>query len=61
MELFLQLASIIISTKKAGDIAVRLGQPSVLGSEVTQRSPKGHPKVTQRSPKGHPKVTQRSP
>lgn len=30
MELFLQLAIIIISTKIAGDVAVRLGQPSVL-------------------------------
>ncbi|WP_127586387.1 cation:proton antiporter [Paenibacillus koleovorans] len=31
MELLLQLAVIIFSTKLAGDIAVRLGQPSVLG------------------------------
>ncbi|MXQ54660.1 cation:proton antiporter [Shimazuella alba] len=34
MELFLQLATIIISTKIAGDIAVRLGQPSVLGKLI---------------------------
>jgi monovalent cation:proton antiporter-2 (CPA2) family protein len=34
MELFLQLAIIIISTKIAGDIAVRLGQPSVLGKLI---------------------------
>jgi len=31
LELLLQLGLIIISTKIAGDIAVRLGQPSVLG------------------------------
>ncbi|WP_163859546.1 cation:proton antiporter [Paenibacillus elgii] len=34
MEFFLQLASIIISIKIAGDIAVRLGQPSVLGKLI---------------------------
>lgn len=34
MELFLQLAIIISSTKLAGDVAVRLGQPSVLGKLV---------------------------
>ncbi|MEK4010191.1 cation:proton antiporter [Peribacillus sp. FSL M8-0224] len=34
MELFLQLAIIIISTKLAGDVAVRLGQPSVLGKLI---------------------------
>jgi len=34
MELFLQLAIIIIATKVAGDISVRLGQPSVLGKLI---------------------------
>ena len=34
MELFLQLAIIIIATKLCGDIAVRLGQPSVLGKLI---------------------------
>lgn len=34
MELFLQLLIIILSTKLAGDAAVRLGQPSVLGKLI---------------------------
>ncbi|MBP3040300.1 cation:proton antiporter [Bacillaceae bacterium Marseille-Q3522] len=34
MELFIQLAIIIICTKFAGDISVRLGQPSVLGKLI---------------------------
>lgn len=34
MELFLQLAVIILCTKLAGDLAVRLGQPSVLGKLI---------------------------
>lgn len=34
MELFLQLAIIIISTKIAGDLAAKLGQPSVFGKLI---------------------------
>ncbi|MGC5326259.1 cation:proton antiporter [Brevibacillus sp. SYSU BS000544] len=34
MEFFLQLLIIILSTKIAGDVAVRLGQPSVLGKLI---------------------------
>ena len=34
MELLLQLVIIIICTKLAGDVAVRLGQPSVLGKLI---------------------------
>ncbi|SFS45961.1 cation:proton antiporter [Paenibacillus sp. BC26] len=34
MELYLQLAIVILATKLAGDLSVRLGQPSVLGKLV---------------------------
>lgn len=34
MEFFFQIALILLSTKLAGDISVRLGQPSVLGKLI---------------------------